>query len=274
MYRTALQNIEKLLGKSFTPVEEKTSGLVRPPKLDAPRYDPNEFVSSSIQNLNEAFSSRKKETEAGPAPKQSKAQAFLEGFGEGLSKEEYPNLIEETNKDGIKVTHNAARYGLVKRPNPKSGGGFLGLIDQHEGGGQYDTLLGFSNRKDFADVDITNMTLAELDQFAKTRYASWSKDWKKANGHGNASIPSTPMGRYQFVNSTLQAQARKLGLDPETTKFDAATQDMLFDSYLKDRLARADTIEGKRKQLREAWEGFKRVPDARLDAAIREYEDS
>jgi hypothetical protein len=275
MYRNALQNIEKLLGHGgMSPEPVKTNSLVRPPQLDAPRYDPNEFVNSAVQNINEASQANRQaraSDSSSPVPK-SKAEAFLEGFGEGLSREEYPDLIEETTDEGVQVTTNAARYGLVTRPNPKSGGGFLGLIDQHEGGGEYGTLLGFSNRSEFADVDITNMTLAELDEFAKTRYASWSKDWKRKKGHGDARVASTPMGRYQFVNTTLQAQARKLGLDPTSTKFDAATQDMLFDSYLKDRLSRADTIEGKRKQLREAWEGFKGVNNARLDAAIREYE--
>jgi muramidase (phage lysozyme) len=61
-----------------------------------------------------------------------------------------------------------------------------------------------------------------------------------------------------------------MGLDPKTTRFTPEVQDAMFNNYLQDRVGRADTMEGKRRQLRNAWEGFKRVPDQRLDAAIRQ----
>jgi hypothetical protein len=160
--------------------------------------------------------------------------------------------------------------GLASRPPARSGDGFLGLIDQYEGGGDYSALLGFSNRSRFDNVDVTNMTLEQIDEFATGPYAEWSKQWKRENKHGNPNVPSTPMGRYQFVNTTLQAQAKKMGLDPATTRFTPEVQDAMFNNYLQERVSKADTIEGKRRQLRNAWEGFKRVPDQRLDAAIRQ----
>jgi len=123
MYRNALQNIEKLLGHGgMSPEPVKTNSLVRPPQLDAPRYDPNEFVNSAVQNINEASQANRQaraSDSSSPVPK-SKAEAFLEGFGEGLSREEYPDLIEETTDEGVQVTTNAARYGLVDRPPARS----------------------------------------------------------------------------------------------------------------------------------------------------------
>ena len=161
-----------------------------------------------------------------------------------------------------------------RRAEPRSGDGFIGLIDRHEGGGDYSALLGFSNRSHFSDIDVTNMTLEQIDRFAKGPYAQWSKQWKRQNNHGNPDIPSTPMGRYQFVNTTLQDRAKRMGLDPKTTRFTPAVQDAMFEHYLSERLSRANTMAGKRQQLRSAWEGFRNVPDARLDEAIRQFSQS
>ena len=166
-------------------------------------------------------------------------------------------------------TPTGPRRGIVAPRESSSAEGhpFISMIDRTEGGGDYNALLGFSNRNHFRDIQVTNMTLSEIDQFSRTTYGAWSRDWKRRNNHGDASVASTPMGRYQFVNTTLQSVARQMGLSPQT-KFTPEVQDKMFDFYLRSRLARAETPEQKRSQLRNAWEGFRHVSDRELDTAI------
>ena len=265
MYRNSLERLRAGIGSTSTPEQpqEKTRGLVRPPSEPVEdKYNPMAFVEQAMQRLRSA---RKAPIEE-PAKQRRKPKPFVEFAQE---EDEIPVMEESINEDGIRTTKGAEAYGLVKRPEAKAGaGGFLGLMDKHEGGGDYSALLGFSNRNEFKGVDVTQMTLAEIDQFARGRYAEWSKDWKRRKGHGNASIPSTPMGRYQFVNTTLQAQARKMGLDPNNTRFTPEVQDAMFENYLSERMARGSTPEEKMAQVRQAWEGFRNVPDARLLALI------
>jgi hypothetical protein len=49
---------------------------------------------------------------------------------------------------------------------------------------------------------------------------------------GSSNYPSSALGKYQMVYPTLQAAIRTLNLDPEKTKFDAATQDKIFTEFL------------------------------------------
>jgi hypothetical protein len=261
MYKKALMNTRKFLDEGFSEETPSPSKSFIPPRqqgLQDKQYDPMQFLKNGLQRIREASRAHIEETKVATPKVSSTAKNPV------VDKEKAP--IAE-----VAPVNVGKSKSLIER-KPSSGAPFLSLIDRHEGGGQYDTLLGFSNRKEFKDVDVTQMTLEEIDQFAKTRYAAWSKDWKRKNNHGDASVPSTPMGRYQFVNTTLQAQARKMGLDPKTTKFTPEVQDAMFESYLKSRLARADTEEGKVKQLRAAWEGFRKVPSETLVRAIRNLE--
>ena len=92
-------------------------------------------------------------------------------------------------------------------------------------------------------------------------------------------VASTPMGKYQFVGSTLNDIKQRggftaLGINDETV-FDEKTQDSLFAWYASDRLAAAgDSESAKRNALRGVWEGFKpeNVSDAELDKVITEIE--
>lgn len=145
----------------------------------------------------------------------------------------------------------------------------IGLIDATEGGADYDTLFGHSQREGspFAGVRVSDMTLAELYDFSDPsgEYGSWVQ---QNNPEGDV---ATPMGRYQIVGSTLRDAAEELGLPPDTV-FTKDVQDQIAAHLAERRLASADTIEGKRAALRNEWAGFRNVPDDVLDAAIRQYE--
>jgi len=143
----------------------------------------------------------------------------------------------------------------------------ISLLDEVEGGGDYNALFGFSNRDggQFSGTSITEMTLGELAEFTKGtgQYGQWVK--------GQVGRVATPLGRYQFVGSTLREVAKKMGL-PDSTVFSPQVQDSIFGFHMQDILSRQNTIEGKMRVARSTWEGFKHVPDASLVRAIESFE--
>ena len=150
------------------------------------------------------------------------------------------------------------------------------------GSGGYNALLNQSQNSEFSDFNLTEMNMGEVLDFSApgSEYFNWSKQnmptGTKAAASGNA---STPMGKYQFVGSTLNDIKQRggftaLGINDETV-FDEKTQDSLFAWYASDRLAAAgDSESAKRNALRGVWEGFKpeNVSDAELDKVITEIE--
>ena len=149
------------------------------------------------------------------------------------------------------------------------------LMDRKEGGGEYDTLFGFSNRsgRQFSDVDVTQMTLEEVIEFSSVdgEYGKWVKDRLGASGQ-EARI-ATPMGRYQIVGTTLRGLVEELDL-PLDTKFNAEVQDLMFQTLMARRLSGKTSMRAKMSALRQEWEGFKYVSDRELASAIQEYEAS
>ena len=152
-----------------------------------------------------------------------------------------------------------------KEPASNQSSQLQDLIDKKEGGGGYDTLFGNAQQqgKEFAGVDVSNMTVGQAIDFAKGQYADWSK---KKLGY-----VATPMGRYQIVGSTLADAAKNLKLAPDTP-FNAQTQDQIFHYLVGRALKGKKTEEAKREALRNTWAGFKNVSNAELDSAIQQYE--
>lgn len=152
-------------------------------------------------------------------------------------------------------------------PDSGQSGGLLGLIDRTEGGGNYSTLFGHSQREGgaFAGVDVSKMSIAQVLDFTKPTgaYAQWV-----AKQVGRV---ATPTGRFQIVGSTLRNAVKALGLGMDAA-FDATTQDKIAGYLAANRLRSASTPEGKRQAMRAEWEGFKHVSDAELDRAIADFE--
>lgn len=146
--------------------------------------------------------------------------------------------------------------------------GLFDLIDRVEGGGRYDTLFGHSqNGGRFDGVDVSQMTLGELRQFADPggEYGQWVR------ANNPEGVVATPMGRHQIVGTTLRRTAQQLGFGDDTV-FSPQVQDQMANHLARARLASATTMEGKMRALRNEWAGFKHVSDADLARAIREYE--
>ena len=145
----------------------------------------------------------------------------------------------------------------------------FGILDEHEGGGQYDTLFGYSQRdgRRFAGMDITTMTLDELSAFDR-EYGPWVRDQLAAQG-ARARI-ATPMGRGQIVGTTRRNVAEALGLSGDTL-FNEQTQLQMIDYLARQRLQGVTDPAQRRAEMRAEWEGFRYVPDDQLDQAIAGY---
>lgn len=90
----------------------------------------------------------------------------------------------------------------------------LDIIGQGESRGNYNALVyGKKGANVPGSADLTNMTIAEVMEYQRGMIA---------RGHA-----STAVGKYQIIASTLREQAKKAGLDINTTKFDERTQDLL-----------------------------------------------
>lgn len=152
-----------------------------------------------------------------------------------------------------------------------SGPTLLSLVDRNEGGADYNTLFGHANRegRQFSNITVSTMTIGQLKEFASARGpGSYGEYVQGANPEG---VLATPMGRYQFVGSTLASTARAMNL-PDSTVFTPAVQDAMFVFKINERLRGETTQAGKRQALRNEWAGFKSVSDAELDAAIANFE--
>lgn len=192
------------------------------------------------------------------------------GGGMGASGGMAGGMQDPMRQAGENPTWQGSGYGKPDAGAMGAGGGdgLLSLIDKHEGGGRYDTLFGHSqNSGQFAGVDVSKMTLADVYQFSDPsgEYGQWVK--------GKVGRVATPMGRYQIVGTTLRSAAKEMGLPPETV-FDQNTQDSIAGHLAKRRLAGAGSPAAKRAAMRSEWEGFKHVSDSVLDDAIAKYEST
>lgn len=156
------------------------------------------------------------------------------------------------------------------------------MSDFESGEGGYNALLNQSQNDAFSTYTLTDMNMAEVLDFSApgSEYFNWSKENMPENTQafkdGDA---STPMGKYQFVGSTLRDIKERggfaaLGITDDTL-FNEETQDALFTWYANDRLSAAgDSPSAKRSALRGVWEGFDpdSVSDTELDEVIAEIE--
>jgi hypothetical protein len=138
------------------------------------------------------------------------------------------------------------------------------LLDRFEGGGDYDALFGFANREGgpFSSVKVSNMTIGELKAFADGEYADYSRQ--------QLGYKATPMGRFQFVGTTLESVAKRMGLS-DNTVFSPQIQNDMFIFHAKEVMA-GKSQAGKRGALRSTWEGLKNASESELDQMIAEIE--
>lgn len=193
--------------------------------------------------------------------------------GQSRHNGENGSAIDVSEADGGKalawIRANGAKYGLelphADDPNHlqevgarvgQSGGPGQGGIFTHishgESGGDYNVLQGGKR------ADLTGMTLAQVREL-------------QTKGWGGE---STAAGRWQVVRGTLDMAVKGLGLDPNTTKFDAATQNRIAQWILDEKVGYRAFKEGRLSQgeflenLRNEWVTLAKEPDAALMALV------
>ncbi len=276
-YKTQLEGLRKELFADLNKVDfrpapnPKSEGWIKPlmkpePLKDVEENDSLKMFKDFLRKTKAVAAKAKEEREkSAQVPVKSVATGFIKAITprpNPRNEEGYiPEEFYETggSPDARQERNDAARaYG-------KSGdiSSFLGIMDKHEGGGSYDTLFGHSQDK--FGVKPSEMTLGELYAFSDPsgEYGQWVK--------GQVGRVATPMGRYQFVGSTLKATAKKMGLSDDTV-FDKQTQDALFAYKLNERLSGASTMADKVKAIRSEWEGFRSVPTSVLEGLIENWE--
>jgi hypothetical protein len=166
------------------------------------------------------------------------------------------------------------KAGPVIPDIPRNDKPMMDRVVQGESAGDINALLigMFDGKKTFFKTDkpVSQMTKRELLKLTEANgdYFNWSKEFMppstQAFKEGKA---STPVGKYQFIGSTLRGFEgegglfEQLGITDDTV-FDEKTQDKLFIGYAQQRLAYArskdlDPTSGKRFErhvLRKTWE--------------------
>lgn len=181
----------------------------------------------------------------------------------GWARDDRGRLVQQRNW----MEDNAGIFLDSERGALNDGTAFSASMSAESGGAsdQYDAILGHAQREN--GIRVSQMTLGELNEFSQGAYAEQSKEWKRANGHGDASVPSTPMGKYQIVGQTLRGIINNFDL-PADLQFTPGVQDQMGTYLAQQRIAGAGSRAEARNALRSEWEAYKGKSDAELDAVI------
>lgn len=181
---------------------------------------------------------------------------------------QYMTELEMSKKKSSSVSGNQFNESTVPSIVGPETSRLIEKYESNKGPEAYNTLYGHSQRKGekFEGINVTNMTIAEILAFQNPsgEYGQWVKQ-----NNPNRQV-STPVGKYQFVGTTLRQVIDNMGL-PRETVFTPEVQDKIFNYHIKNRLDSASTVDEKRRILRAEWEGFKSASNKELDAVINEY---
>jgi hypothetical protein len=118
-----------------------------------------------------------------------------------------------------------AARGAAQDPNAAVRG-VLDLIGKYESGNDYNRLNGTGRKP------LVNMTLQQvMDE--QRNFRTWP------------GATSSAIGKYQYISSTLREMIALMGLNPQTTKYDARTQDAIAKRDLQRRCRLDDWLAGR-----------------------------
>jgi len=219
------------------------------------------------------------------------------------------NQIKTFGGDAAKVETNwqtstdlgnrsiSSQPGYGNRPPPADGSALDDLTNGESNNDYNALLIGMQgNKKTYFETDkqLTQMTTQEV--FDLTNQGGEYFKWSKINMPKNTSAyrqgkASTPVGKYQFLGSTLKdfvgsnddpdsytGTFVRLGINKDTL-FNEETQDKLFREFARIKLLKAgDNPAAKRDAMRNTWEFLARkdgnkqylISDDRVDQMITE----
>ena len=166
------------------------------------------------------------------------------------------------NRSGATKTKASSAEGSTSSTVPEAD---RKALEKYEAS-SYDTLYGNAEKQDgqFKGKKVTEMTISEVLDFQDPNGA-YGQSVKKQIGR-----VSTPVGKYQFVGTTLRTVVQEMGLDLNE-KFTPEMQDKIYNYHIRKVLGRGRTIPQKRQALKNEWEGFKKASDKELDEIIANY---
>lgn len=170
-----------------------------------------------------------------------KYEAFSRGLKERSEDQQAVGVasqsVTQANTDvHAQITGGGERNTLLTNvAHGESGGGPKGDYD-------YDSIYG-DGHYGKTPLPVTQMTINDL--------VNWSRHTRDSHG-----LDAAPVGRYQFITSTLQAMRDKLGL----------TGNELFTPQMQDRFAwaRLEETHGNPALIRSAWTSWKGKSDAQI----------
>lgn len=178
----------------------------------------------------------------------------------------------EQTKPSDYVDPKLLQPSLLSRPQ-NTGVGVTNKLTMAESSDNPDALWKQSQRNQFKDFKATESTMDEVLDFVRLDgpYAKWSK------GQSTKNEIHTPVGKYQFVGTTLRDIKDRGGFEDVgitgDTLFTPEVQDKLFVWYMNDtiRAAGKDASPAKvRGMVRKRWEGAtpRNISDRELDELI------
>ena len=133
----------------------------------------------------------------------------------------------------------------------------------------YKTLFDNAEEKKtpFKDVDITTMPMKDI--FSLVELNGKFHKFNLSKGED-----TTAIGKYQMVGNTLRDLknrnvVKELGID-DNTLFNENTQDKIAVHLAERRVRQKFSMTEARKEMRNEWEGFKKLSDKELNAIINE----
>jgi len=133
----------------------------------------------------------------------------------------------------------------------------------------YKTLFGNAEEKKtpFKDVDITTMPMKDIFNLVELNGKFHKFNLSKGED-------TTAIGKYQMVGNTLRDLKnrnvlKELGID-DNTLFNENTQDKIAVHLAERRVRQKFSMTEARKEMRNEWEGFKKLSDKELNAIINE----
>jgi len=138
----------------------------------------------------------------------------------------------------------------------------------------YDYMFNGAHLKDtpFKGTKVTDMTMGEIFDLMEL-----GGDWHNYNLNTHDQ-DTTAIGKYQMVGLTLRDLRdrnilKKMGITDDT-KFDKATQDSIAMHLAERRVKPTYSIDKAVAELKNEWEGFKKLPKSRLVRIVNEIRGS
>lgn len=233
----AIAGLGKLAAAGYLASRDNTKGRKRPSNTDAMRALYADYVKNRDRTISDSEASRT--TFTAPEYKPGDEPSLTDPsklFGGPITADSLKRPASAgSGSTGGKVTKGALGSSLTGNQKTvadaiaKYESGSWGYEAFNQGGAAGGTrVVGKSgSHKEHFGTSLTDLTLAEIFKRQNTKQRGMSMQQHLDSGGLHA------VGRYQFIGSTLQDEVKRMGLDPNTTKFTPQVQDQIFINHIK-----------------------------------------